>query len=153
MPLQGPNYADPTENTAGHSQRRLSSHYEQSAQNMLSSSGARTLESSLDAYGGADALESSAVTGEIGGTRKLTAMPEFGPERDRSHWDKSQTIRDAMRTNLREYEWLGGFEPMQMHCPLLGRRIEWQSVSEFASLAWRCDGLGFSWECLHAGAR
>jgi hypothetical protein len=85
------------------------------------------------------------------GMRKLTAVPEFGPERDRSHWDKAQFLRDSMRKNLRETGWLAGFDPMQMHCPLLGRRVEWQAVSEFAALAWRCDGLGFSWECLHAG--
>lgn len=85
--------------------------------------------------------------------RKLAAVPEFGTERDISRWDRAQELKSYMRTNLKESGWLGSFEPMQMHCPLLGRRVEWQSVSEFAALAWRCDGLGFAWECLHAAKR
>lgn len=98
-------------------------------------------------------INSSVATGESSDSsieRSLSAIPEFGPERDRSHWDKAQALRNSMRSNLKESGWLGGFEPMQMHCPLLGRRVEWQAISEFAALAWRCDGLGFSWDCLHA---
>eukprot|EP00892_Ulva_mutabilis_P004537 jgi/Ulvmu1/2455/UM136_0007.1 len=78
-------------------------------------------------------------------------IPEFGYARDRQYVDKSAAIHKAMDANLRETGWLGDFVPMQMHCPLLGRRVSWQAASEFAAIAWRCDGLGFSWECLYQG--
>ena len=86
-----------------------------------------------------------------GAQHKLAEIPEPGHEHDRAHWEMAQELRGEMRNNLDNTGWLEGFEPMQMHCPLLGRRIEWNAVSEFAALAWRCDGLGFAWECLHAG--
>jgi hypothetical protein len=55
-----------------------------------------------------------------------------------------------MIANLEETGWLGSFVPMHTTCPLLGRRVAAEAVSEFAAVAWRCDGLGYSWECLHA---
>ena len=60
-------------------------------------------------------------------------------------------ILDAMRGNLRSQGWLGGFEPLSMGCPLLGRRVSRHAVSEWAAVAWDCDGLGFAWECLEGG--
>ena len=60
-------------------------------------------------------------------------------------------ILDAMRGNLRAQGWLGGFEPLSMGCPLLGRRVSRHAVSEWAAVAWDCDGLGFAWECLEGG--
>ena len=53
------------------------------------------------------------------------------------------------RANLRQSgDWLGHFEPMQLGCPLFGRKVARQTVSEFAAVAWQCDGLGFACECL-----
>lgn len=78
-------------------------------------------------------------------------IPEFGYARDRLYVERSREIRAAMQDNLRSAGWLGDFVPMQMHCPLMGRRVSWQAASEFAAVAWRCDGLGFAWECLHQG--
>ena len=98
----------------------------------------------------AEGLGDSVATGT---QRKLAGIPQSGPEHGRSQWEMAQELRGEMQNNLNETGWLNGFEPMQMHCPLLGRRIEWNAVSEFAVLAWRCDGLGFSWECLHSGQR
>lgn len=76
-------------------------------------------------------------------------IPEFGPARDKLYVERATEIREAMAENLRRSGWLGEYVPMQMHCPLLGRRVSWQAVSEFAALAWRCDGLGFAWDCLY----
>ena len=95
----------------------------------------------------AEALGESVATGA---QRKLAGIPESGLEHDRAHWEMAQELKREMRSNLDETGWLEGFEPMQMHCPLLGRRIEWNAVSTFAALAWRCEGLGFAWECLHS---
>ena len=46
--------------------------------------------------------------------------------------------------------WLGGYQPMRMSCPLFGRKVPKQTVSLFAAEAWRCDGLGFAYDCLTA---
>lgn len=62
--------------------------------------------------------------------------------------ERLRGIRDAMAGNLRLQEWLGGFEPLSMGCPLMGRRVSAAAVSEWAATAWDCDGLGFSWSCL-----
>jgi len=59
-----------------------------------------------------------------------------------------QGIKEAMRGNLQRQKWLGGFEPLSMGCPLLGRRVSAEAVSEWAAVAWDCDGLGFAWSCL-----
>lgn len=81
------------------------------------------------------------------------AEPEFVTvaatiARDARSNERLQGIQEAMRGNLRRQMWLGGFEPLSMGCPLLGRRVSAAAVSEWAALAWDCDGLGFSWACL-----
>lgn len=62
--------------------------------------------------------------------------------------EKLALIQAAMTGNMRRSKWLKGFEPLSMSCPLLGRRIRMDAVSEWANAAWDCDGLGFSWKCL-----
>jgi hypothetical protein len=62
---------------------------------------------------------------------------------------REQRIHDAEAQNLQRSRWLGAFtEPLFHTCPLVARKISSEAVSEFAALAWRCDGLGFAWECL-----
>ena len=63
---------------------------------------------------------------------------------------KLAMIQAAMTSNLRQSKWLKGFEPLSMSCPLLGRRVHPDAVSEWAAAAWDCDGLGFSWKCLQS---
>jgi hypothetical protein len=88
--------------------------------------------------------EASASTG-----RKLVQVqPEFGAQRERALFNRATTVRQVLVMNLRNTSWLGDFEPMLMTCPLTARKVSPEAVSEFASIAWRCDGLGFSWECL-----
>lgn len=57
-------------------------------------------------------------------------------------------IHAEMTANLRAQGWLGDFVPLRMNCPLLGRKVSPETVPQFAEAAWRCGGLGFSWECL-----
>lgn len=85
--------------------------------------------------------------------RLLLQVPEFGDARDRTLFSRAATIRQAQIANLRNTSWLGGFEPMLLTCPLTARKLSPEAVSEFASIAWRCDGLGFSWDCLHGSAQ
>lgn len=59
-------------------------------------------------------------------------------------------IQAAMTGNLKNSKWLNSFEPLSMACPLLGRRVPADAVSEWAAAAWDCDGLGFSWKCLQS---
>jgi hypothetical protein len=61
---------------------------------------------------------------------------------------KLARIQAAMLHNLKQSMWLNAFEPLSMSCPLLGRRIPVEAVSEWAAAAFDCDGLGFSWSCL-----
>lgn len=75
-------------------------------------------------------------------------VPEFGPEKDAQDAAWAEQIHREMRANLRAQGWLGGFQPMHMHCPLFGRKVSAEAMPQFAAAAWRCDGLGFSWECL-----
>lgn len=77
-------------------------------------------------------------------------VDERGTERERIHLRTGVDIRSAMVDNLEQNPWLEGFKPMPMHCPLLGRRVAWQAVADYATLAWSCDGLGFAWECIQA---
>lgn len=77
-------------------------------------------------------------------------VEERGVERERIHLRTGVDIRTSMMKNLAAHPWLSDFKPMPMHCPLLGRRVSWQAVSDYATLAWSCDGLGFAWECLHS---
>jgi hypothetical protein len=79
-------------------------------------------------------------------------VEERGIDRERIHLRTGVDIRNTMLRNLRGNPWLEDFVPMPMHCPLLGRRVSWQAVSEYAGLAWSCDGLGFAWECLTKNA-
>ena len=77
-------------------------------------------------------------------------QPEFGTERDRHLFSRAQNIKQVQSVNLRTTGWLGDFEPMMANCPLTARKVAPEAISEFASIAWRCDGLGFAWECLQA---
>jgi hypothetical protein len=62
------------------------------------------------------------------------------------------TIRDAMNTNLQAGRWMRDFTPMPLSCPLMGRRVMPGLVPKLTEYAWRCDGLGYAWECV-AGLR
>jgi hypothetical protein len=70
-----------------------------------------------------------------------------GPLIERAH-----VIHNAQMKNLRKTGWLGGFEPMLPTCPLLARKVAPEAMSYYAAIAWRCDGLGFAWECV-SGAK
>ena len=84
-----------------------------------------------------------------GGGRKLNwVAPEFGAERERLLFNRATTIRQVQAANLKRTGWLGGFQPMLPMCPLTARKVSPEAISEFASIAWRCDGLGFAFECL-----
>lgn len=74
--------------------------------------------------------------------------PEFSAQREQMHVSRGAEIQRAMSANLRAAGWLGGFEPMAMNCPLLGRRVAAEAVSDFAEHVWRCDGFGFNSSCL-----
>lgn len=95
------------------------------------------------------AMQSAALHQQTVRREAAQRIPEFGPARDKLYLERATEIRGAMEENLRRTGWLGEYVPMLMHCPLMGRRVSWQAVSEFAALAWRCDGLGFAWECLY----
>ena len=77
-----------------------------------------------------------------------TSVKEMGRQRETIHLRRALDIQRAMAGNLRAAGWLGGYEPMRMNCPLLGRRVSADAVSDFAAQAWRCDGLGFDPTCL-----
>lgn len=62
--------------------------------------------------------------------------------------EKIAALEAAMRKNLARDKWLGRFKPLNMGCPLLGRRVSVDAVSEWASKAWDCDGLGYAWKCI-----
>ena len=72
----------------------------------------------------------------------------FPTEFDRDVFERATEIHRVQQAHLRETGWLGDFEPMLMSCPLTARKVSPEAVSEFAAIAWRCDGLGFAWECL-----
>lgn len=80
------------------------------------------------------------------------AIPEFGEVRDAQDARWAEGIHADMLANLRQDGWLGDFDPMHLHCPLFARKVSVEAVPQFAAAAWRCDGLGFSWECLTQGA-
>jgi hypothetical protein len=61
---------------------------------------------------------------------------------------KNNRIEEVMQKNLAQGKWLGKFKPLNMACPLLGRRVSVDAVSEWASKAWDCDGLGYAWKCI-----
>jgi hypothetical protein len=68
--------------------------------------------------------------------------------------ERARFLLNKTNENLRNYGWLGDFEPLPSNCPLFARRISAEAVPELAMYAWHCDGLGFSWHCLaRAGAR
>lgn len=73
---------------------------------------------------------------------------EVGDERVAQDALWAEGIYAKMKANLAAQGWLGGFEPLCMHCPLLARKVSREAVPQFADAAWRCDGLGFAWECL-----
>ena len=78
-------------------------------------------------------------------------LEEVGWDRDPQDDRWADALRDEMRANLRAQGWLGEFEPMQTNCPLFARKVSREAVPQFAAAAWRCDGLGFAWECLAQG--
>jgi hypothetical protein len=86
-----------------------------------------------------------------GGEETISVEAEFGPKRDRADLGRSDVVHAATVANLRRFGWLGSFEPLRTACPLIGRRIAEEAVSEFAHAAWACDGLGYAWECLTVG--
>lgn len=77
-----------------------------------------------------------------------SGVAEVGEERDAQDAAWAEGIHREMSGNLRAQGWLGQYEPMHMHCPLLARKVSADAVSQFAEAAWRCDGLGFAWQCL-----
>ena len=79
--------------------------------------------------------------------------PEFASEYDRQLFNRAASIKQLQQARLRQTGWLGNFEPMFMSCPLTARKVSPEAVSEFAALAWRCDGLGFAWDCLAGPGR
>eukprot|EP00892_Ulva_mutabilis_P004681 jgi/Ulvmu1/2585/UM014_0036.1 len=78
-----------------------------------------------------------------------TAIKEIGQSRENLHAWRGVEMQRHMQANLRASGWLGAYEPMRMNCPLFGRRVSGQAVSDFAAQAWRCDGLGFGASCLN----
>lgn len=73
---------------------------------------------------------------------------EYGPGSYRRIFNRASSIKHVQQARLRQTGWLGRFEPMYMSCPLLGRKLPVEAVSGLAAIAWRCDGLGFAWDCL-----
>lgn len=67
---------------------------------------------------------------------------------NRNAANKMKAIEQFMTQNLQREKWLGQYKPLNMGCPLLGRRISVDAVSEWASKAWDCDGLGYAWKCV-----
>jgi hypothetical protein len=139
MPADGPFYEPfPVPNSRRLQRRRRRRHLLDDAQ-ALSTAG------ELDAP--AWPLAESEADARAG--RALQQMqPEFGTQRDRVLYTRAQTIKQAQVLNLQKSGWLGEYEPMLATCPLTARKVSPEAVSEFASIAWRCDGLGFAWECL-----
>lgn len=45
-------------------------------------------------------------------------------------------------------KWLGTYRPMSPQCPLVGRKVDRDAVSDLLERAWRCDGLGYAWSCV-----
>jgi hypothetical protein len=60
----------------------------------------------------------------------------------------SQLKQDILARNLKNLGWLGSFRPMPNSCPLMGRKVHADLVPELLAVAWRCDGLGYAWECV-----
>ena len=77
-----------------------------------------------------------------------TIPMEYGPEHQRKMFSRAINVMRVQRANLHSTGWMGSFEPMMPSCPLTARKVAPEAVSDFAALAWRCDGLGFAWECL-----
>ena len=103
----------------------------------------------------AEAAERDSIAGGANAGRTLlqnNIPPEYGFEREKQIFARAVKVAAAQRANLKATRWLGAFEPMMPSCPLTARKIAPEAVSEFASLAWRCDGLGFSWDCLQGSA-
>lgn len=61
---------------------------------------------------------------------------------------KIKKIEETMKRNLAREKWLAQYKPLSMGCPMLGRRVSIDAVSEWAAHAWDCDGLGFAWKCI-----
>jgi hypothetical protein len=83
---------------------------------------------------------------------KEPSVPEMGQAREEEFLKRAHGIHGAQIANLRKTGWLGGFEPMLLTCPLVGRKVAPETVAEYAAIAWHCGGLGFAWECLRAQA-
>jgi Core-2/I-Branching enzyme len=77
---------------------------------------------------------------------------EHGSEQARLMRQRAQRIRRAQLANLRRTRWLEAYVPLLPTCPLVGRKVSAEAASEFAAVAWHCDGLGFAWECLKSRA-
>ena len=57
-------------------------------------------------------------------------------------------LKRIMQNNLGEGGWLGGYRAMDPGCPLVGRKVHPDLVPGLLPFAWRCDGLGYAWECV-----
>lgn len=66
----------------------------------------------------------------------------------RGYPGREKFLRDAMNANLQETLWLGDFTPMPLQCSLMGRKVLAPLVPKLTEYAWRCDGLGYAWECV-----
>eukprot|EP00892_Ulva_mutabilis_P005874 jgi/Ulvmu1/3659/UM017_0073.1 len=65
---------------------------------------------------------------------------------------KQDAQRQAQKQAAQMQDW-AMLHWQTMHCPLLGQRVSSQAASEVAALAWRCGGLGFSWQCLYQASK
>ena len=101
-----------------------------------------------DEAGAADATRRKLAGRDLLKKRK---SKDAGSAVGREHVARAHEIHDATVANLRRTGWLGEFEPMLHTCPLTARKVSAEAVSDFASVAWRCDGLGFAFKCLRDG--
>lgn len=122
------------------SEHRSQPHAEQQAMQEVHSNVAQQgdPERNTDGVRGSDALTEATTA-----TRQLLQPEAAGKN--------LAIVQAAMASNLKHSKWLADFEPLSMSCPLLGRRVPAEAVSEWAADAWDCDGLGFSWACLQPG--
>ena len=112
------------------------------------STGGRTLtgQPEPDAAGANEVWNRSSVAAA---SKTFLRRPRDNNQQAQTNLLRAQRVHNAEVRNLKRTRWLGAFtEPLFHTCPLVARKVPRESVSEFAAAAWRCDGLGFAWECL-----
>lgn len=81
-------------------------------------------------------------------TAQMFADVQEDQENERATHRSTQRMQAILERNLQQTEWLHPFQPMSYQCPLIGRKVHHDLVPELLSQAWRCDGLGYAWECV-----